>query len=278
MISLLLLACASIPLSADNREETSALAIEAKGETESRCPPMVDGFRLPRAVYPDADGDGFGDSSERHRSCWLPRWYVEVGGDCDDADASVNDGCGDTGTDTGSGGIDTGVFPVDADGDGWYLDGGDCDDGDPAVNPAAPETGNRIDDDCDGTADENLGIIVTNDGSGGFTVPGTLWAWFGSGGSATEFMESEGEFFAFSPNATDIADHPWASMQASWNQTSETSWSSWSGDCTGFQATSSDHTVALYQDPTLTDPHCYVVIDGGTLTGDKAGFVEYLAE
>jgi len=44
---------------------------------------------------------------------------------------------------------------VDDDGDGWSVERGDCDDTDPERHPEADEVCNRIDDDCDGTTDEN---------------------------------------------------------------------------------------------------------------------------
>jgi len=50
---------------------------------------------------------------------------------------------------------DTAVI-VDDDGDGWSPDDGDCDDDDPTVHPGADETCNGIDDDCDGSVDEEV--------------------------------------------------------------------------------------------------------------------------
>jgi len=43
----------------------------------------------------------------------------------------------------------------DDDGDGYTIANGDCDDEDPLVNPGQSETCNDLDDDCDGTVDED---------------------------------------------------------------------------------------------------------------------------
>jgi uncharacterized protein YfiM (DUF2279 family) len=98
--------------------------------------------------YFDQDGDGF-DISD---------------GDCDDGDASVYPGAGETPYD----GIDQdcdGSDLTDVDGDGHDSDGvggDDCDDGDAAVSPSARELCfNGIDDDCDGSTD-----VRDDDGDG----------------------------------------------------------------------------------------------------------------
>jgi hypothetical protein len=50
---------------------------------------------------------------------------------------------------------DEGSIFVDADGDG-YLSDEDCDDGNSQINPSAPELCDGVDNDCDGTADEDV--------------------------------------------------------------------------------------------------------------------------
>ena len=111
----------------------------------------------------DNDGDGI----------------TQCDGDCDDSDASRYPGavevCDRFDTDC-DGSVDE-DFDVDL--DGYYDDAEaacvstysngelDCDDADPAVYPDAAEACNGIDDDCDGSVDEQ-----TDDDSDGFTICG----------------------------------------------------------------------------------------------------------
>ena len=50
---------------------------------------------------------------------------------------------------------DTPVNGVDNDGDGWTTAAGDCNDYNASINPGAAEVCNGIDDNCNGTTDEN---------------------------------------------------------------------------------------------------------------------------
>jgi len=56
-------------------------------------------------------------------------------------------------------------FEIDGDGDGYMESEGDCADHDPAVYPGATEIPNHIDDDCDGTVDEDTDYY-DDDGDG----------------------------------------------------------------------------------------------------------------
>ncbi len=117
--------------------------------------------------YPDADGDGYGDSDLA--SC--ERLATEVGGDCDDADPARHPGASElcNGLDDDCEGTvdgDTRLWP-DADGDGYggepsvvvaaCIEGhsaqeGDCDDADAAAFPGAVETCEDLTDrNCDGS-------------------------------------------------------------------------------------------------------------------------------
>jgi cysteine-rich repeat protein len=134
--------------------------------------------------YLDSDGDGFGDPDATTQACSEPSGYVAVTGtddtDCDDGDSSVSpDGtelC--DGVDNDCDGIvdeddaaDASTWYADMDGDGfgrssiwttactapsgYVADSSDCDDGDGAVSPDATELCDGVDNDCDGTVDED---------------------------------------------------------------------------------------------------------------------------
>jgi len=152
--------------------------------------------------YADADGDGFGDPGTAVTACDAPAGYVSNSDDCDDSDANVNpravercngidDDC--DGTIDGSGAVDASVWYADADGDsygdpgagvrdceeptGYTSDSSDCDDGAASVHPGADEYCNSVDDDCDGTTDEDAidgGWYYTDADGDGFGEAGTL--------------------------------------------------------------------------------------------------------
>ena len=128
--------------------------------------------------YPDADGDGYGDSSALVTACEQPSGHVEDGADCDDANDAVNpdayDYCDDyaDGVDDDCDGTPDNPdaayeFHEDADGDGYgdaavaatgcsppegmTTDASDCDDTVGDAHPGGIERyGWGIDYDCDG--------------------------------------------------------------------------------------------------------------------------------
>ncbi len=153
-------------------------------------------------VWDDADNDGYGDDlSTATEACGpLPAGKSDVLGDCDDSDANVHpdapDDC-DGNDDENCNGIPDdgfGIFwSIDEDGDGygdaslaieqcddpgagWTDNADDCDDSRASVNPAGIEACNSIDDDCNGTVDDNIAIAVwwadtDGDGFGDASAP-----------------------------------------------------------------------------------------------------------
>jgi hypothetical protein len=136
----------------------------------------------PSTWYADADADGYGNVSTTLSYCTQPYGYVSNSTDCNDALAAVNPGATEICNsidDNCSGAYDEGLtlytYYNDADGDGYgagaatttcaILSGEDvstnntdCDDINSAVNTAATELcSNSIDDNCNGTINENCG-------------------------------------------------------------------------------------------------------------------------
>ncbi|MFZ5477591.1 MAG: putative metal-binding motif-containing protein [Myxococcota bacterium] len=125
--------------------------------------------------YRDADADGYGDSAASLNACTQPSGYVSAGGDCDDTSAAYNPGATESCSGTVDYNCDGSVGRTDADGDGWAACE-ECNDGDASAYPGATETCDGVDDDCDGTADDDATDATTwyYDGDGdGYGTSGT---------------------------------------------------------------------------------------------------------
>ena len=163
-------------------------SVEVCGGIDEDCDELIDeddpNLSDPTLWYADDDGDGFGGGAAVPRCDSDGGDYVDVGGDCDDSDADINpdaketcdtrdidedcDGAADDLDDGSTVGATS--WYTDADGDGYagteyartgcdaefgqVEEAGDCNDSNSDINPSRREVcGDRIDQDCDGTAD-----------------------------------------------------------------------------------------------------------------------------
>jgi len=102
-------------------------------------------------VYPDGDGDGFGQPSGAQWMCEERPGFADNDQDCDDTDLWTHPGapeiCDGRVNDCG------GELPadeLDLDLDGFIACAGDCDDSDPDIRPGVVEKCDGRDTDCDG--------------------------------------------------------------------------------------------------------------------------------
>ncbi len=163
----------------DNEERINPSAVERCDGVDNNCDGLIDEGLL-RSYFPDLDLDGYGDDAEAIEACERPDEWIGRGGDCDDTDPTVNpDGeeyCDEIdndcdGTVDGPEPLDPTVFFADADGDGfgtdtvfveacsapegYTTDTSDCDDTDAFVSPFGFEICDGVDNDCDGSVDED---------------------------------------------------------------------------------------------------------------------------
>ncbi len=152
---------------------------------DNDCDSQLDeGCSIATTWYRDRDGDGFGSDVHTLIAVMKPSGYVAIGGDCRDGDKNTYPGAPELGDGIDNdcdGEVDEGLacrilWYRDADKDGYgratitrwscvkpaaYVDrDGDCRDNKPTIYPGAPEICDGMDNDCDGTIDEDCVTIT----------------------------------------------------------------------------------------------------------------------
>ncbi|MSQ02715.1 MAG: hypothetical protein EXR71_12630, partial [Myxococcales bacterium] len=163
----------------DGRRLTHPGATEYCNTDDDDCDGVVDDSAIDaRTYWVDADGDGYGDASVSLDACSTPAGYVRDDDDCDDTDAAINPGAAEICNlvdDDCDGSVDDGAtlttWYEDADADGYgdasvstadcdapagyVADDTDCDDADDSVNPGEADVCDTLDNDCDGSKDND---------------------------------------------------------------------------------------------------------------------------
>ena len=161
----------------DSQASIHPNATETCNNLDDNCDGILDNNAIDALLwYQDADGDGFGNASIFEQSCFPSSGFVPDNTDCNDANITTNpfatevcDGIDNNCNTTDD--IPPSIWFADTDGDGFgdpnntiescsqpvgfVADSTDCDDTSASIKPGGIETCNGLDDDCNGTIDNN---------------------------------------------------------------------------------------------------------------------------
>ena len=213
-------------------------ATELCNDIDDDCDGSTDEDDAADAVvwYADSDGDGFGDPTSQATACDAPSGYTDDTSDCDDGSAAISpdadevcDGIDNDcdGITDGTDSLDAGTWYLDRDGDGHgdpatstvsctapasHVAGGtDCDDTDASISPAAVEYCDTIDNDCDGSTDEDdaadaLTWYADSDGDGFGDAASDTTACEQPSGFVGDDADCDDGLSSINPDADEVCD------------------------------------------------------------------------
>ncbi len=140
----------------DSDPAVNSAAAEVCDGIDNNCDGSIDeaGATGTTTFYVDLDGDGYGDDTVTVESCTAPDGYVAVAGDCDDLDENWHPAAAEDCSDANDYNCDGSTGYADADGDGTAACE-DCDDTEALSYPGNLEICDGVDNDCDGSADND---------------------------------------------------------------------------------------------------------------------------
>jgi hypothetical protein len=152
---------------ADDDATVNPGAVDECNGVDDNCDGAIDDGGTVMDVFPDGDGDGYGDDVAAQTDCEVGAGWSDNNLDCNDSDDAVHPDAADAWYD----GIDSNcdaADDLDADGDGHRDDGhggDDCDDGDELTYLGAAETWADLpfDRDCDGSLVDQVILDLDND-------------------------------------------------------------------------------------------------------------------
>ncbi len=222
----------------DAAADVNPLADEVCNDIDDNCDGAIDEDAAVDASswFADTDADTYGDPAVEVAACSQPSGYVADNTDCDDNLADVNtdgteicDGIDNDCDDTVDEDDATDALTWYADGDsdsygdaaatavacnapsGYVADDTDCDDTANAVNPAATEYCDTIDNDCDGTIDEDDAadagtFYVDGDGDGFGNASSAVTACYASSGGGSTDTGTSAPAAAIDASNTNLTD------------------------------------------------------------------------
>lgn len=138
----------------DAAASISPIATETCNSIDDDCDSATD-EGVTTTYYEDYDSDGYGDPSSPYAGCSLPAGYVANSSDCDDADDTTNpDTIWYRDSDADTFGDPYATLAQCEKPSGYVADDSDCNDSTDLASPIEVESCDGIDNDCDGTEDE----------------------------------------------------------------------------------------------------------------------------